>query len=261
MAETRRADQLLVEQGLAADLEEASRLVMAGKVRFRGQLVFQASQQLPLEGGLELLPDPPFVSRGGEKLQAAFEAFPISVAGLVCADVGASTGGFTDCLLQQGAARVFSIDVGYGLLDWQLRNHPRVIVLERTNARGLDQLPEQVGFISADVSFISLKKIFPAMAGWYLPEGGQAVVLIKPQFEAEREEAARGSGVIRDPAIHQRVLADVLSAASGEGFQPLGLLRSPLQGPAGNEEFLAWLSCCREGLDSRNAAEMISSLF
>lgn len=261
MAEKERVDQLLVDQGLADNLDEARRLIMAGKVLCREQVIFQASQQVSAREQLELTPDPPFVSRGGEKLLAAFEKFPISVSGVVCADVGASTGGFTDCLLQHGAARVYAIDVGYGQLDWRLRNDPRVKVLERVNARELERLPEGVGFITTDLSFISLKKIFPAMAGWYLPGGGQAAVLIKPQFEADKEESARGAGVIQDPEIHRRVLGDVLSSAAGEGFQLRGLIRSPLLGPAGNQEFLAWMTYCQEGAESLDPVEMISSLF
>jgi 23S rRNA (cytidine1920-2'-O)/16S rRNA (cytidine1409-2'-O)-methyltransferase len=257
-----RVDQLLVGQGLAQDLDEARRLVMAGKVLCRGQLIFKASQTLPKGEKLELSEDPPFASRGGEKLQAAFQAFPLSVSGAVCADVGASTGGFTDCLLQQGAARVYAIDVGYGLLDWRLRNDPRVVPLERTNARNLQSLPEPVEFITADVSFISLSRILPAMAGWFIPQGGQAVVLVKPQFEASREESALGEGVIRDPGIHKRVLEEVLSKAYEEGFLTRGLLRSPLQGPAGNQEFLAWLSCPKgEGEADQDLAGLISPLF
>ncbi len=261
MAGKQRVDQMLVQQGLAKDLEEARRLIMAGKVMWRAQLVFTASQLIPDQETLQLSQSPPFVSRGGEKLQAAFESFPLSVVGITCADVGASTGGFTDCLLKNGASRVYAVDVGYGLLDWRLRNDPRVVVLERANARNLEELPERVGFISVDVSFISLKKIFPAMGGWYQEGGGEAVVLIKPQFEADRKESARGAGVIRDPRIHERVLGNVLSSAAENGFQTKGLIRSPLQGPAGNQEFLAWL-VFREGSTVKgDRSDYVSRLF
>lgn len=261
MADKKRVDQLLVEQGLAGDLEHARRLVMAGKVLFRDQVMVKASQQVPSASQLQLVQDPPFVSRGGEKLQAAFAHFPLSVKGVVCADVGASTGGFTDCLLQNGASRVYAVDVGYGLLDWSLRNDPRVVVLERTNARNLAHLPEQVGFISVDVSFISLDRIFPVLPGWIGPGGGEAVVLIKPQFEAEREESARGAGVIKDPKIHRRVLVEVLSSAAQAGFQARGLLRSPVLGPAGNQEFLAWLAAREGEPQTADWDDLISPLF
>jgi 23S rRNA (cytidine1920-2'-O)/16S rRNA (cytidine1409-2'-O)-methyltransferase len=241
MAKRKRVDQLLLEREIAKDLEEARLLVMAGKVYHQDQVVIQPSLQIAADAELRVLQDSRFVSRGGEKLQAAFEHFPLSVDQLVCADIGASTGGFTDCLLQHGAARVYAIDVGYGLLDWGLRNHPRVLVMERTNARKLSLLPEEIDFFSVDVSFISLKKLLPQASRWYRPRGGEAVILIKPQFEASREEAARGEGVIRDAGIHRRILTEVLDFASRNRFQIKGLIRSPLLGPDGNCEFLAWL--------------------
>ncbi len=260
MAKKQRVDQLLVNQGLANDLEEARRLVMAGKVLFQGQLIMQGSQLIPNAEGLALVPDPRYVSRGGDKLRAAFDHFPITVDQKICADIGASTGGFTDCLLKNGADKVYAIDVGYGILDWKLRNHPRVVTLERTNARNLEGLPDPVDFLTADVSFISLKKILPTASGWFSANGGQAVILIKPQFEATREEAAKGSGVILDPAIHQRVLSEVLSFSSKQRYQTRGLIRSPLRGPAGNVEFLAWLEFPSD-LEVENIQKFISPLF
>jgi len=167
MVKKQRIDQLLVSVGLADDLDEAGRLVMAGKVQYLGQLVFQSSQQISDPEGITLIPGQKFVSRGGEKLQAAFDQFSIDVKGKVCADIGASSGGFTDCLLQHGADKVFAIDVGYGILEWKLRNNPRVEVLERTNARNLEELSETVDFITADVSFISLKKVLLPASGWF----------------------------------------------------------------------------------------------
>ena len=241
MAKKQRVDQLLVKRGIAVDLDDARRLVMAGKVLSEGQLIHAPSQTISLDGELCLVQGAQFVSRGGEKLHAALEEFNISVEGLVCADAGASTGGFTDCLLQGGAARVYAIDVGYGILDWRLRNDPRVVVLERTNVRELGNLQEPVVFITADVSFISLKKVLPTLAGWYSELGGEAVLLVKPQFEAAREESARGAGVISEPGIHRRILLEVLDFAAGKGFEIKGVIRSPLQGPAGNQEYLAWL--------------------
>jgi 23S rRNA (cytidine1920-2'-O)/16S rRNA (cytidine1409-2'-O)-methyltransferase len=261
MPKKMRVDQILVERGLAENLESAKRLVMAGKVLFCDQIVIKASQKIenPLE--ISLKQDRPFVSRGGEKLQAALDHFQITLDGKICADIGASTGGFTDCLLKQGSKRVYAVDVGYGILDWRLRNDDRVVVLERTNARSLHQLPEPIDFITADVSFISLSKILPNSVKWFSPQGGQGVILIKPQFEATREESARGAGVIQDPAIHQRVLSEVLEVAVAEGYQVNGLIRSPLLGPEGNVEFLAWLEF-PGGLDSSDQISVyISPLF
>jgi 23S rRNA (cytidine1920-2'-O)/16S rRNA (cytidine1409-2'-O)-methyltransferase len=260
MANKQRVDQLLVQRGLVKDIDEAGRLVMAGRVRCRGQVIIKPSEIVSSQDEIQLVQSPPFVSRGGEKLQAAFDDFPVSVQDVVCADVGASTGGFTDCLLQHGAARVYAIDVGYGLLDWKLRNDPRVILLERTNARELKKLPEEVEFISADVSFISLKRIFPVMAHWYREGVGQALVLIKPQFEASREESARGAGVILDPEVHSRVLQEVLEYAFREGFLTRGLIRSPLLGPAGNQEFIAWLAYQQSGWEDADQVDLITPL-
>ena len=195
------------------------------------------------------------------KLQAAFDQFSIDVKGKVCADIGASSGGFTDCLLQHGADKVFAIDVGYGILEWKIRKNPRVEVFERTNARNLEKLPETVDFFTADVSFISLKKVLLPASGWFSKNGGQAVVLIKPQFEATREESAKGAGVIVDPVIHQRILVDMLEFASAHGFAPLGLIRSPLLGPAGNVEFLAWLSYPGVSVGKEKIPELVSSVF
>jgi len=261
MAKKQRVDQLLVERGLAEDLEEAKRLVMAGKVLCDGQLLFAPAQQIALDGELSLIAEANYVSRGGEKLQAAFEEFGFSVEGLVCADVGASTGGFTDCLLQEGAARVYAVDVGYGVLDWRLRNDPRVVALERTNARTLEILPEPVRFITADVSFISLKLILPSLIDWYPEVGGEAVVLIKPQFEATREESARGTGVISNPEIQRRVILEVLAFAADTGFETLGVTRSPLRGPAGNQEFLAWMRCLKDSGERGGWEEKVDALF
>ncbi|MCD4803104.1 MAG: TlyA family RNA methyltransferase [Anaerolineales bacterium] len=261
MANNKRMDQILVERGLVNNLEEAKRFIMAGKVRHLGQVVMKASQKVNDVDEITLIQNPKYVSRGGEKLGAAFTQFPLTVSDRVCADVGASTGGFTDCLLINGASRVYSIDVGYGILDWRLRNDPRVVVMERTNARFLASLPEPVEFITVDVSFISLKKILPVISNWFPTGGGEVVVLIKPQFEATREEAARGAGVIRDPEIHQRILTEILSSACEGGYQVNGLIRSPLFGPEGNTEFLAWLSFPSEQSPKEPIQTHISPLF
>ncbi|RPI99677.1 MAG: TlyA family RNA methyltransferase, partial [Chloroflexi bacterium] len=179
-------------------------------------------------------------SRGGDKLAAALAAFPISAADRICADVGASTGGFTDCLLQHGAARVYAIDVGYGQLDYRLRADPRVVVMERTNARYVEALDEPVSLVVIDASFISLRYLLPVIRGW-LTSTADLITLVKPQFEAGKDKVGKG-GVVRDPDTHRRVLHDVLSAAQAEGYTPRGLIPSPLKGPAGNIEFLAWFS-------------------
>ncbi len=242
MPKKQRLDLVLVERGLAESRSQAQRLIMAGQVRVNGQVALKPSQGVPPGAQVEVVAPPPFVSRGGEKLAAALAAFAIPVAGRVCADVGASTGGFTDCLLQQGAAKVYAVDVGKGQLHWKLRTDPRVVVLEGTNARHVEKLPEPVTLVTMDVSFISVRALLPVVRRWFGPTGGEAVVLIKPQFEAGREEAARGQGVIRDPAVHRRVLQEVLSFAQAHGYGVRGLIPSPIRGPKGNVEFLAWLA-------------------
>ncbi len=251
-----RLDLLLVERGLAESRTKAQALVMAGQVRVNGQVELKSSAQIAPDAQLDLEAGPRFVSRGGEKLDAALVAFPVDVTGCMCADVGASTGGFTDCLLQHGAAKVYSIDVGKGILHWKLRTDPRVLVMEETNARYVEHLPEPVSLVTIDASFISLKILIPVVKGWLRPsppsplpifgkgcrgEGG-VIALIKPQFEAGRKVTAKGDGVIRDPEIHRQVLVDVLTFAQNAGFSVRGLIKSPLTGPKGNIEFLAWLA-------------------
>jgi 23S rRNA (cytidine1920-2'-O)/16S rRNA (cytidine1409-2'-O)-methyltransferase len=234
----KRLDVLLAEQGLTESRNKAQRLIRAGEVRVDGQLVDKPSTQVPEDAEITLEAKPPFVSRGGRKLEAALERFGIEVTDAVAADVGASTGGFTDCLLQRGAQRVYAIDSGYGQLHWDLRNDPRVVVMERTNARYLERLPEPVDLVTVDVSFISLALILPRAVDW-LGRHGDVVALIKPQFEAGPEDVEKG-GVVRDPEVHRRVLEDVLSVAAELELDLGGLMPSPLRGPAGNVEFLAW---------------------
>jgi 23S rRNA (cytidine1920-2'-O)/16S rRNA (cytidine1409-2'-O)-methyltransferase len=236
-----RIDLLLVERGLAESRNRAQRLVMAGEVRVDGEMVHKSSTLAALDAHIEVKARPKYVSRGGRKLAAAIETFDVDPSGKVCADVGASTGGFTDCLLQNGAEKVFAIDVGYGLLHWNLRQDPRVVVMERTNARYLESLPESVELVTMDASFISLSLLLPAVGGWFSGGRGQVIALIKPQFEAGREAAAVHAGVIKDEAVHARVLADTLSSAQTLGFQPAGLIPSPIKGPKGNIEFLVFL--------------------
>jgi len=233
-----RLDLLLVEQGHAESRSQAQRLIRAGLVRVGDQVVDKPGMRVSDASSLSLMARPRFVSRGGEKLDAALERFEIDVSGLIAADVGASTGGFTDCLLQRGAAKVYAIDVGYGQLDWRLRNDPRVVVMERTNARYLETLPEMVDIVTFDVSFISLHLVVAAAIRWLRPDG-QVVALVKPQFEAGRREVGKG-GVVRDPRVHRRVVANVIDAAERLGLGLRGLMVSPLQGPAGNIEFLGW---------------------
>jgi len=240
-----RLDLLLVERGLAESRSLAQRLVMAGQVRVNGERVLRSAANISPDAQLVVEKGPAYVSRGGEKLAAALQAFSLDVRGRTCADVGASTGGFTDCLLQHGASKVYAIDVGHGILDWKLRQDPRVVVMEGTNARLLDRLPEAVQVVTIDVSFISLTVILPVVKDWLLSQGdpsnGSVIGLVKPQFEAGRKEVSRGKGVIRDPAVHRQVLSQVLSSAQEMGYAVRGLIRSPLTGPKGNLEFLVWL--------------------
>jgi len=233
-----RIDLLLVDRGLAESRNRAQRLVMAGEVRVDGEMVHKSSTQVSLNAKIEVKQRPKYVSRGGKKLEAAIIAFDIKASSKVCADVGASTGGFTDCLLQNGAAKVYAIDVGYGVLYWKLRQDPRVVVMERTNARYLDSLPEPVQLVTIDASFISLSLLLPAVKGWFTGGSGQVIALIKPQFEAGRKAAAVHAGVIKDETVHESVLEETLSSARSLGFHPVGLIPSPLKGPKGNIEFL-----------------------
>jgi 23S rRNA (cytidine1920-2'-O)/16S rRNA (cytidine1409-2'-O)-methyltransferase len=249
MAGKTRLDLLIVERKLAESRAQAQRLVMAGQVRVAGQVELRPALKLPVDAAVTVDQGPRFVSRGGEKLEGALAAFEIPVEGQVCADVGASTGGFTDCLLQRGAAKVYAIDVGYGILHWKLRTDPRVVVMERTNARFVEKLPEPVAFASVDASFISLKLLLPVVRGWLPSEGGTVVALIKPQFEAGKAEVDRGEGVIRDENVHREVLEAILAAAQADGFGVKGLVRSPLLGPKGNKEFLVWLEYPTQGAE------------
>jgi 23S rRNA (cytidine1920-2'-O)/16S rRNA (cytidine1409-2'-O)-methyltransferase len=234
-----RLDEALVARGLAETRSQARALIMAGQVRIGGQRADKAGMPVPPGKPIEVVGGGRFVSRGGEKLQAALDRFAVVPAGLVCADLGASTGGFTDCLLQAGAAQVFAVDVGYGQLHWRLRGDARVVIIERQNARHLEGLPEPVALVVADLSFISLALILPVIKRILVPDG-QAIALVKPQFEAGREAVGKG-GVVRDPATHRAVLARFVADARATGFAVAGLMPSPLRGPAGNIEFLAYL--------------------
>ena len=237
-----RIDVLMVKNGLAPSREKAKSSVMAGIVFVGGQRVDKPGTELPADVMIELRGEIlPFVSRGGLKLAKAVVAFSLPFKDKVVVDIGSSTGGFTDCVLQNGAKRVYAVDVGYGQLDWKLRTDPRVVSMERVNARYLhkDSLPEQVDWIVSDVAFISITKIFPAMLA-ILKEDGQVLSLIKPQFEAGREHVGK-KGVVKDKLVHKQVLESVLSEAEKVGFRVLGLDYSPIRGPEGNIEYLAWL--------------------
>ena len=260
-----RLDVLLVERGLAESRAKAQALIMAGQVRVADQVALKPATAVAADSVLTVDSGPRFVSRGGEKLDAVLEAFEINVTGLTCADVGASTGGFTDCLLQRGAAKVYAIDVGKGILHWKLCNDPRVVVMEETNARYIESLSEQVSLVTVDASFISLKILLPVVKKWLTPlqlppfsaKMGGIIALIKPQFEAGKKDVSRGDGVIRDPEIHKQVLLDVLGFAQKEGFQIQGLIKSPLLGPKGNAEFLAWLDPLPAELELKDLLQMI----
>lgn len=237
-----RADVYMVQSNLAPSRERAQALIMAGVVFADGKRVDKAGMPVSENAVIEIKDDPiPFVSRGGLKLKKAVEVFPINLKDKVVADIGASTGGFTDCMLQNGAAKVYAIDVGYGQLDWSLRNDEHVCVMERTNARFMEAgwfepIPE---FASIDVSFISLKLILPSLIGC-LQDGGEVVALIKPQFEAGRSEVGK-NGVVRDASIHEAVCQRTIEFAAATGFFVAGLSFSPVTGPKGNIEFLMFL--------------------
>jgi len=236
----KRLDVLIVEKGLAESRNQAQRLIMAGEVLVNGSMTLKPSETYLDEVEISLKESPAFLSRGGEKLEAALQAFHLTcLDGKVCADIGASTGGFTDCLLQHGASKVYAVDVGYGQLHWKLRNDPRVVVMEKTNVRNVQKFPEEAELVVVDVSFISLRVIFPVLKNLMKMENGDLITLIKPQFEAGRQEAAKGRGVIKDHEIHRTVLENVIQAAQEQGLYLHGLIRSPIKGPKGNIEFLA----------------------
>ena len=234
-----RLDVLLCQRGLADSRERARRLIMAGQVLVNGEVRDKPGFRVASAADITVTEQPPYVSRGGVKLEAALTAFGVDVRGLVAADVGASTGGFTDCLLQHGAGRVYAIDVGYGQLAWRLRNDPRVVPMERVNVRYLTSLPEPIDLASVDVSFISLKLVLPVIKALLQPRGA-VIALIKPQFEAGRALVGKG-GVVKDPEVHRAVLRDLLGWVQAQGLRVQGLIPSPLLGPAGNAEFLAHL--------------------
>ena len=242
MSNKTRLDVLLVERGLQQSRQKAQATIMSGLVFVGGQRVDKPGTAVANDAEIEVRGNAlRYVSRGGLKLEKAMATFPISLDGAVCADIGASTGGFTDCMLQNGAAKVYAVDVGYGQLAWKLRSDERVVCLERTNARYLshEQIPQELDFASIDVSFISLKLILPAVWG-VLKDGGHVACLVKPQFEAGKEKVGK-KGVVRDPAVHLEVLEHFLEHAKEANFTVLGLTFSPIRGPEGNIEYLGYL--------------------
>lgn len=245
---TERADALLFSRGLCESREQAKRLILAGEIRCGDRIVDKPSAKLPLDAPLEVLEKPRYVGRGGLKLEGALAAFGIDPTGWTCLDVGASTGGFTDCLLQHGATKVHAIDVGTNQLVWKLRSDPRVVVKEQFNARNLvpEDLGEKVRLAVMDLSFISLTKVLPAVFP-VLEDDGGVVCLIKPQFELEREDVSKG-GIVRDPALHERAVEKIRRFVTEDlGHDWRGVIPSPITGTDGNQEFLAWLGVKRGG--------------
>ncbi|WP_457567912.1 TlyA family RNA methyltransferase [Desulfurobacterium sp.] len=239
-----RLDKILVDKGLVKSRERARAVIMAGKVFVDGKRVDKAGTKIPIDAEVELKGgDIPYVSRGGLKLETALKAFNICPENMVCLDVGASTGGFTDCLLKHGARKVYAVDVGKGQLDWKLRNDDRVISIEQFNARYLTEkeVPEKVDLIVIDVSFISLTRILPVVRQ-FLKKDGKIVALIKPQFELSKREVDRGRGVIRSPDLHRKAIEKIVSFSRDEGLYPVNIVLSEPRGPKGNKEFLLLLT-------------------
>jgi len=242
MVRKERLDKLLLEQGIASTREKARALIMAGKVAVEGRVIDKPGTKIELDATIQLKGDTfPYVSRGGEKLEGALKAFGIDPNGLVVMDVGASTGGFTDCILQKGAGKVYAVDVGYGQLAWKLQKDPRVVNLERRNVRYLrrEEVEEEIDLILVDTSFISIEKFIPHVLG-FLKKGGAILSLIKPQFEVGRGEVGKG-GVVKEAALHQKVIDRISNFCRGLELKVLGVTESPLLGPKGNKEFFIYL--------------------
>ncbi|MBZ0296065.1 MAG: TlyA family RNA methyltransferase [Anaerolineae bacterium] len=239
MAQKQRIDILVHERGLAPSREKARAMIMAGEVLVDDRVIDKPGTRITADAKINVKAKPRFVSRGGDKLAGALDDFQFDASGRIAADVGASTGGFTDCLLQNGVARVYSIDVGYGQLDYSLRQDERVIVMERTNARHIEKLDEPTNLVVIDASFISLRLLLPAVKQWLAPQA-DILALIKPQFEAGKGDVGKG-GVVRDHEIHRRVINEILEFTEEQAFVLKGLTLSPLKGPAGNIEFFVWL--------------------
>ena len=261
MSDKKRLDTAVFEQGFCESREKAKALIMSGIVYVNGQKEMKAGREIKAGDAIEVRGSTlKYVSRGGLKLERAMQSFPISLDGKICMDIGASTGGFTDCMLQNGAAKVYSVDVGYGQLAWKLRSDERVVNLERTNFRYVtnEQIPDAIDFASVDVSFISLKLILPVMRQ-LLKADGEGVCLIKPQFEAGRENVGK-KGVVRDPAIHSLVIKIIVSFAHESGFAVLGIDHSPVKGPEGNIEYLMYIRKTDEDTDVSSIIDEVDAL-
>lgn len=249
-----RLDKLLHEKNITDSREKAKALVMAGKILVNKEKIDKPGTLVSEESEIQIIGEKlPYVSRGGLKLEKALKSFPLTVENKVILDIGASTGGFTDCALQNGAAKVYAVDVGYGQLDWKLRSNEKVVSMERTNARYLDKdsFQDLIDFVTTDVAFISLTKILPAIKRVLKPDGGEAVVLIKPQFEAGREKVGK-RGVVKDPRVHLEVINNIVSFSKEEGFIIKGLTFSPIKGPEGNIEYLLWLGLSETEIQHQN---------
>ena len=240
-----RLDQLIVERRLVETMSKANGFIMAGQVLVNGEIVDKKGTMVLVDSKVYIDKGMRYVSRGGLKLEKALSTWSISVDNVVCADVGISTGGFTDCMLQNGAKRVYGVDVGKGIVHWKLRQDKRAILLESTNARYLDALPEVPALVTVDVAFISLRLLLAKVRGWLNDRGGYILALIKPQFEARRNEVGKG-GVVRSAKIHREVLERILEHSIKIGLRPLGLVKSPILGAAGNLEFFLYLSNNRD---------------
>ncbi len=253
-----RLDRLLFRRGLFSSREKATRAILAGEVYLEGKRIDKPGTRVESGAGIEVKERSPYVSRGGEKLEKALKEFGIDCQRKIALDAGASTGGFTDCLLKHGARKVYAVDVGYGQLAWRLRTDPRVVVLERRNIRYLkrEELEEEVDLVTLDLSFISLTKVLKEISNLLTPKG-EMIALIKPQFEAGREKVKRG-GVVRDPGVHREVILKVMDKAKEEGLKTRGLIPSPLRGPAGNIEYFVYLA--REGKEIKNIPERIKEV-
>lgn len=261
MADKERLDVLLVEKNLATSRELAKAYIMAGNVFVDGMREDKAGTKIPVTASIEVKgPQMKYVSRGGYKLEKAIEEFDISLDGKICLDIGASTGGFSDCMLQNGAIKVYAIDVGYGQYAWKLRTDERVVCLEKTNVRYVthEQVPDEGDFASIDVSFISLTKVLPAVLG-VLGEEGQLVCLIKPQFEAGREKVGK-KGVVRDIAVHKEVIEKIVNYAQEQNLGILGLSFSPIKGPEGNIEYLIYLDKKQKGMPRETVSLLVEEV-
>ncbi len=259
MANKTRLDVLLMDRQLASSRNKAAAMIMAGEVKVNDRLVDKPGAMIQSDAAVTLKDKPRYVGRGGLKLEAALKSFAIEPAGKICADVGASTGGFTDCLLQHGARKVYAIDVGSGILDYRLRIDERVILLENTNARYLDTLPESPALAVIDVSFISLRLILPAVKRWIATDA-DVIGLVKPQFEAGKADVGKG-GIVRKQSVHRRVLEDIAAFANSRGFAATDVLRSPITGAKGNIEFLLWLQLRPDLAMSSSIQHRIDALF